>query len=255
MDELRRYCFVGGMPECVLAYVNTRSLAEPFTIQQELSESFRQDFAKYAPRSDPLCLDEVLLSVVQQVGHQIHYSRLAGSFSGPTAKKALELLSRARVLRKVPSCDPSGLPLGASARSTKLKAIFLDVGLWQHLSGMKVAAEYRKEDLLTVYRGAMAEQLVGQEMLVSQGSELFYWAREARGSSAEVDYLAVKDGAVHGVEVKSGAAGSLKSLHLLLGSHPNVAGGLVFSSAPYAELASQKLRFVPLYFALSATRG
>ena len=131
----------------------------------------------------------------------------------------------------------------------------VDVGMWQHLSGMKSAAEYTKDDLLNIYRGAMAEQFVGQEMMVSQDAELYYWAREARGSTAEVDYLAVVDGTLRAVEVKSGAAGKLKSLHLLLETYPNVEGGLVFSSGPYAQLREQNLTFLPLYWASSATRG
>jgi hypothetical protein len=131
----------------------------------------------------------------------------------------------------------------------------MDIGMWQHLSGMKVAAEYPREDLLSVYRGAMAEQFVGQEMQVSQASGLFYWSREERSSTAEVDYLAVIDGSLHGVEVKSGAAGSLKSLHLLLKSYPTVVEGRVFQSGPYAELPDQRLRFLPLYWAYTGTGG
>jgi hypothetical protein len=66
-----------------------------------------------------------------------------------------------------------GMPEAVQAQVTtgslhEFKAILLDVGLWQHLSGMKVAAEYAREDLLSVYRGSMAEQFVGQEMAVSQ---------------------------------------------------------------------------------------
>jgi hypothetical protein len=255
LDEVKRYCFVGGMPESVLAYASRRSLQEAFDVQKELCETYREDFAKYAPRSDPRCLDDVFLSVARNLGQQIKYTRLSESFSGPTIRNAFELLCKARVIKKVPSCDPSGLPLGASASSKRFKAILLDVGMWQHLSGLKSAAEYARDDLLGIYRGAMAEQFVGQEMLASQDSELYYWAREARGSTAEVDYLSVVDGAIRAVEVKSGAAGKLRSLHLLLQSYPNVQGGLVFSSGPYAELPEQSLTFLPLYWASSATRS
>ena len=93
------------------------------------------------------------------------------------------------------------------------------------------------------------------EMMVSQSSGLYYWARDAKSSNAEVDYLAVMDGTVYPVEVKSSAAGSLKSLHLLLKTYPNCPKGLVFSSRPYAELPEQKLTFLPLYYAYSATQA
>ena len=55
------------------------------------------------------------------------------------------------------------------------------------LSGMPDDVEYAKDDLLAVYRGAMAEQFVGQEMLISQNGSLYYWDRQAKSSSAEVD--------------------------------------------------------------------
>jgi predicted AAA+ superfamily ATPase len=243
------------MPEAVQAFCSTASVQEAFAVHRELCEAYRQDFSRYAPRADPRCLDEVLQSVARCVGGQIHYTNLAQGFSGPTAKSAFELLCKARVVRKVPSTNPSGLPLAAGARARPFKATLLDIGLWQHLSGMQVAAEYSRDDLLSVYRGAMAEQFVGQELAVTQAGGLFYWARDARGSTSEVDYLAVVDGLVHGVEVKSGAAGSLKSLHLLLGSYPGLGRGLVLQARPYAELPGQRLVFLPLYFAYSATGG
>jgi hypothetical protein len=104
-------------------------------------------------------------------------------------------------------------------------------------------------DLLALYRGKLAEQFVAQEMLAAGEGELYYWAREARGSSAEVDYLAIRAGKIHPVEVKSGEAGTLRSLHLMLKNYPNCPTGIVLSSRPAARLAEQRLRFIPLYFA------
>jgi predicted AAA+ superfamily ATPase len=71
---------------------------------------------------------------------------------------------------------------------------------------------------------------VAQELLSKAGSELYYWARDVRGSSAEVDYLAVRQGTIYPVEVKSGAGGSLKSLHLMLEKYKNCPKGIVLYS-------------------------
>jgi len=102
--------------------------------------------------------------------------------------------------------------------------------------------------------GAMAEQFVGQEMLVSQQGALYYWNRQAKSSSAEVDYLAVINGIIHPVEVKSDATGSLRSLHLFLASYPECGTALVFSDQPYSDLPEQKITFLPLYTAFAATK-
>jgi len=254
-EELRRYFFVGGMPESVLAYVETGSMRESFEVQAEICDTYRLDFSKYSPHADKHCLNAVLTTVAQSVGQQIKYSRLADGYSNPTLKKAFNLLSLANVIRKVPSVDPSGLPLGATAAANIFKALMVDIGLMRHLTGMPVDVEYGKADLLNIYRGAMAEQFVGQEMILSQKDDLYYWSRQAKSSSAEVDYVAVIDGRIHPVEVKSGASGRLKSLHLFLEKYKNSPRGIVFSMRPYAEPAEKNIVFMPLYFAFSAIRG
>lgn len=253
LEELRRYFFVGGMPESVSAYVSTGSFKESFAVHKEICDTYRQDFSKYTPYADSRCLDGVFTSTARRVGQQIKYAHLLEDFTNPTIKKAFDLLCRARILNKIPTTSPEGLPLGAASSSRVFKALVLDIGLMQHLCGMPVDVEYAHSNLLSIYNGAMAEQFAGQEMMLSQGSELYYWSRRARGSSAEVDYLIVKDGRIHPVEIKSSSAGRLKSLHLLLDRYPDCREGLVFSCAPYSELPGQKLTFLPLYFVYSAT--
>lgn len=254
LEELRRYFFIGGMPECVNTFVQTGKIRDAFEVQADLVNTLRQDFSKYAPYSDARCLNSVLSAAAKHVGHQIKYSQLAEGFSNPTIKKAFDLLGLAQVIRKVPATSPAGLPLGAAASERKFKALMLDVGLMQHLCGLPVDVEFAKTDLLSIYQGALAEQFVGQELVAAGQSELYYWAREAKSSSAEVDYLIVKDGTIHPIEVKSGASGKLKSLHLLLQSYPNCPAGYVFSTAHYAELPEQKLIFMPLYYAFHQGR-
>ncbi|MGH7596604.1 MAG: ATP-binding protein [bacterium] len=254
LDELRRYFFIGGMPECVNTFVQTGKIRDVFEVQADLVNTFRQDFSKYAPYSDARCLNAVLAATAKHVGHQIKYSQLAEGFSNPTIKKAFDLLCLAQVIRKVPATSPAGLPLGAAASERKFKALMLDVGLMQHLCGMPVDIEFAKTDLLSIYQGALAEQFVGQELVAAGQSDLYYWAREAKSSSAEVDYLIVQAGKIYPLEVKSGASGKLKSLHLLLQNYLNCPAGYVFSSALYSELPEQKLIFLPLYYAFQKGR-
>jgi len=242
------------MPECVDTFIQTGKIRDALEVQADLVNAFRQDFSKYAPYSDARCLNAVLTSTAKHVGRQIKYSELAEGFTNPTIKKAFDLLGLAQVIRKVPATSPAGLPLGAAASERKFKALMLDVGLMQHLCGMPVQVEFAKTDLLSIYQGALAEQFVGQELVAAGQSELYYWAREARSSNAEVDYLIAPDGKIHPIEVKSGASGKLKSLHLLLQEYPNCPAGYVFSSAHYAELPEQKLFFLPLYYAFQKGR-
>ncbi len=254
LEELRRYFFIGGMPESVKAYAETGSMRESFEVQSEICETYRMDFAKYSPQVDKQCLNTVLTSISQSVGGQIKYARLSRDFSSPTVKKAFHLLCQANVIRKIASANPSGLPLGTTASEKVFKAILVDMGLMRYLSGMPAEVEYGKADLLGIYQGATAEQFVGQEMLSNRGEDLRYWSRSAKSSTAEVDYIKVIDGQITPIEVKSGVSGKLKSLHLFLKTYKNSAWGMVFSSRPYEELPEERIRFIPLYFAFSACR-
>lgn len=251
IDELKNYFFTGGMPECVKTWRDTTSLRTVAEVQTEILDSYRDDFAKYTPKTDPRCLDAVLLSVAKSVGEQLKYTRLDETHTGPTNRKSFDLLTKARIIHKISACNPSGLPLGATANPQKFKAAFLDIGLMQRLCQVPIDTEIRQTDLLAIYRGKLAEQFVAQEMLATGSGELFYWSRERRASNAEVDYLLVRNGRIYPVEVKSGAAGALRSLHLMLQTYPESPAGLVLSSRCYSQLTEQKLIFLPLYCAAS----
>lgn len=255
INELRRFFFIGGMPESVLAYIKTGSIQESFDVHAEICETYRLDFAKYSPRTDKHCLNTILTIVAQSVGQQIKYARLGKGYSNPTLKKAFDLLCLAGIIRKVPSVDPSGLPLGVRASDKIFKTLMVDIGLMRYLTGMPVDVEYTRTDLLDIYRGAAAEQFVGQELVLSQHGEVYYWSRPAKSSSAEVDYVAAIKGEIYPLEVKSGATGRLKSLHLFLKTYGKTPSGMVFSTRPYEALPETGITYIPLYFAYSATGG
>lgn len=248
-QQLKAYFFVGGMPEAVKAYYDRTSLLDAFEVQSEIIDSYRQDFAKYAPRADKTCLDRVLLSCATKVGEQIKYAQLAEGYSNPTLHKAFDLLCMAKVLNKIPAATAVGIPLGSAVNLKKFKTSLIDIGLMQRLCRLPVDVEMQQQNLLAIYRGKLAEQFVAQELLVAQNSELYYWARAERGSTAEVDYLFEREGRVYPVEVKSGKGGSLKSLHLLLKTHSDLAQGLVLYDGIYSHLPEQRLAFMPLYYA------
>ena len=83
-EELRRFFFVGGMPESVTAYAESRSLQESFEVQAGICDTYRADFAKYSPQADKHCLNSVLTTVARSVGKQIKYARLADGYANPT---------------------------------------------------------------------------------------------------------------------------------------------------------------------------
>ncbi|MFQ5639457.1 MAG: DUF4143 domain-containing protein [bacterium] len=150
-------------------------------------------------------------------------------------------------------CVPStaqGIPLGASASDKVFKTIFVDIGLMQHICGIPPSSVLGQTNLLDVYRGALAEQFVGQELLLYGGSEnerLYYWNRMKKSSSAEVDFLIAREGEIYPVEVKNGRAGRLKSMKIFLDEHPYCRWEIVLNMGNIYQEHEYKLKFMPIY--------
>jgi len=246
LESLRTYFSVGGMPACVLSFAHTGSIRTVRDLQHDLLTTFRQDFLKYTPHVSTQCLNDVLLAIAQGIGQQITYTKLSANFSGPTNKTAFELLHTARIIRRIGSVAPLALPLGGNINSRKFKAVFLDIGLLTALRGID---GLYLNNYHALFKGAVAEQFVGQELVAAFNSEVYYWTREARNSQAEIDYLVAKDNIIKPIEVKSGVSGRLRSLHRILIEYPSIPWGYVLSEQTYDELEEQKLKYLPVYYA------
>jgi predicted AAA+ superfamily ATPase len=253
LDLLRKYILTGGMPESVRTFVETVSYQESLKVLAELVNSYRLDFPKYSPRVDKDCLNSVLNSVSQSIGQQTKYAHLADGFTNPTIKKAYQTLEKADIFHKIPSVYPDATPLGINVREKVFKTLMVDVGLMHHFRGIESFKEFMFSDLMHLYKGAIAEQFVGQELNLSQNRQLYYWSRQAKSSNAEVDYVIQVGDSVYPVEVKSASAGRLKSLHLFLDTYKNTPEGLIFYTGHFAVLPQQKIKFIPLYYANSVS--
>ena len=103
------------------------------------------------------------------------------------------------------------------------KLLFLDVGLVNHQMGTQ-GNFFNLKDLAGLYRGRVAEQVVGQNILAQfmySLPKVLYWAREKTEGIAEVDFCLQHKGRILGIEVKSAAANKLKSLFSFAQAVPN----------------------------------
>ena len=84
-------------------------------------------------------------------------------------------------------------------------------------------------------------------MCFYENKKMYYWARDKKSSSAEIDYLYVNNGNVFPIEVKSGPKGKLKSLHLFLEEHPKINTGYVMSPIAFEKQSVDNIVFIPIY--------
>ena len=254
MEQLRYYFLIGGMPEAVATFAATSSLIEVAKIHKILSQSYLQDFAKYGTKIDKDCIENIFQQIPGQVGQKIKYTSLYPEKRIEKIKESLHLLELMLLIQKVPSSHAQGLPLGSDASTSVFKSIFLDIGLMQYMCGISATELLKERDLTAFYRGALAEQFIGQQLLLHGGSEnerLYYWNRPNKSSSAEVDYLLVREGKIIPLEVKSGAPARLKSISIFLDEHPHCNQGLAFYSGNIKSDADYRLKYMPLYTKLT----
>ncbi len=247
---LKTYLVLGGMPEVLKAYLKGVDMEELKNLQSGLVQTYKADFAKYASTSKHKYLSEVFSSAPGMVGSRYKYSNVNPHYQSRDLKNALSLLADARCLSIIRHSGGNGIPLEAEANNKKIKILYLDVGLMQRALGLD-ANIMMKEDVLAVNSGSVAEQFTGQELLAAgesyEENKLFFWARDKKGSNAEVDYLISMGNKVLPVEVKAGKTGTLKSMRLFLNERPESGPGIRFSMHEFSF--HQGILSIPLYLA------
>jgi len=218
LEWFYRYAMVGGMPAVVAADVAGEQPRTCRELQRDLVATFRADFARYAGRMDRSVLDHVLDAVARSLGRKFVYAQVGEGVKQHQAKRALELLAAARLCHLVRYSAGTGLPIGGDANDKFRKAILLDIGLFHALADTPAGEKFPPwRDLAPAVRGQLAEQLVGQALLLGgdptgDGPRLFYWQREG-GRPGEIDFLIQAGGRIVPIELKAGVSGAMKSLH------------------------------------------
>jgi len=229
LSLIKKYAVIGGMPAIVSEYISSSSLEKCFQIQTIIIQTYRDDFGKYASKVKYKYLEKIFFAVPKMVGNKFKYSHVDNNLQSRDLKEALELLEKAGVVYRIKQTSGNGLPLEANAKERHFKTVFVDIGLMQNICGLSSDLLISPdEDFIKVNEGAIAEQFTAQELLayrdVYLAPSLYYWAREARSSNAEIDYLIPCDSSVLPIEVKAGKTGTLRSMHIFLEQYSLSAG-------------------------------
>ena len=220
MKLLRTFLAVGGMPESVLRYTESGSMAEVSLVHEQILSTYVDDFAKYASGRDLAHMQSIFSRLGVNVARKVKYVNFSREMRSREVKDILDMFLNARLISKVAHTDANGVPLGAEEDANVWKPLFLDVGLMNHANGIGVRELESLDDIALVGEGAIAEQFVGQHLLYREGPSirphLNYWLREGASNNAEVDFVLADSFTVLPIEVKAGKAGSLRALRQML---------------------------------------
>jgi predicted AAA+ superfamily ATPase len=219
-----QYAIIGGMPEVVNQYVQHKDLTALQSIFDSLIASYLDDVEKYA-RNDTqvLHLRHVIRSSFAEAGKRIKFAGFGNSsYRSREMGECLRTLEKVLLIHLLYPNTSATLPFQPDLKKSPRLQI-LDTGMLNHFVGIQKEI-LGTHDLSKIYQGTMIEHLTGQELLANQYhalSELYFWVKEKKESTAEVDFLMPFEGQIIPIETKSGKTGTLRSLHQFMDEAPH----------------------------------
>jgi predicted AAA+ superfamily ATPase len=224
MDLFHQYAIIGGMPEIISTWLSSKKLADLPVVYESIWTTYKEDVEKYAKTPlDARVIRHVIQTAHTYLDQRIKFQNFGNSnYKSREVGEAFRNLNDARVIQLIYPTTDITPPLRPDLRKAP-RLQFLDTGLVNY--ELKIQADMLEvSDLNTSYKGKITPHIITQELLSL--SKLNYrtpnfWVREKKQSSAEVDLILPYKDKLIPVEIKSGKAGKLKSLHLFVNSSPH----------------------------------
>lgn len=213
---LLQYTVVGGMPDAVQTFVNTKQMDEVLRIQRDIVRSYEDDMVKHAENRDKARIKECFQSIPRQLAKENKKFQYSVVKKGSTAAKyagSLQWIEDAGIISRCYNLSITELPLDGNAEEDTFKVYMRDMGLF--VSMLEDGTQYDiLQGNLYGYKGAIFENLIA-DIFAKMGRKLYYYHKD---SGLEVDFVIRYKGECTLVEVKA-ATGNIKSTKTIL-KHP-----------------------------------
>lgn len=212
---LRLYYFVGGMPEAIQTYIDSKNMKQVRAIQNNILLGYENDFSKHAPIEIVPKIRMVWQSIIGQLAKEnkkFIYGQLKTGARAKEFENAINWLVNSGLVHKSNRITKPGIPLQSYAHIDAFKLYLLDIGLINAMAGLGEKILLQKNQIMVEHKGAMTEQFVAQELKIKQ--ELFYWSAE--NGTSELDFILQKDDTFIPLEVKAEENHKAKSLKVFV---------------------------------------
>ena len=210
---LLRYTVVGGMPDVVQTFINSRQMDEVLQMQRDIVRSYEDDMVKYAERNDKSRIRECFQSIPKQLSKENKKFQYSIIKKGSTASQyagSLQWIEDAGIISRCYNLSITELPLDGNAEETVFKVYMRDCGLFVGM--LEDGTQYDiLQGNLQGYKGAIFENLIA-DIFAKMGRKLYYFHKD---SGLEVDFVIRYKGECTLVEVKA-TTGNTKSTKTIL---------------------------------------
>lgn len=213
IDALKQYYFVGGMPEAVQSFAESKDFNEVRTIQKRILAAYEQDFSKHAPNEIVPKIRMLWNSIPSQLAREnkkFIYGLVREGSRAREYETAIMWLSDCGLVHKVSRVNAAGIPLKAYEDLKAFKLFIVDVGLLGCMTGLHQRTLLDGDDLFVEFKGALTEQYVCQQLKAIEDLGIYYYTND-RGS-CEIDFVIDTGEQIIPIEVKAETNLRAKSL-------------------------------------------
>lgn len=261
MDMFRLYMLLGGMPQVIQTYVDTKDFRQTEKVKQNIIALYRNDIQKYATGAEAkaAAVFEAIPSQLQKQGTRFMLADLNENARYTSYESSFFWLRDSRIVNICYNTFAPNIGLGMNTERTTLKCYMADTGLFLSLAfdeqGNMPAEVYERilHGKLEVNLGYVMENVVAQ-MLVAAGHKLYYFYQYDDLDSAntmEVDFLISKPAItsrknIWPIEVKSTPRYSLSSLNKCLDKFGQYVTNPIVLHTKDMEI-KEGITYLPLY--------
>lgn len=213
IDALKHYYFVGGMPEAVQSFAESKDFNEVRAIQKRILAAYEQDFSKHAPNEIVPKIRMLWNSIPSQLAREnkkFVYGLVREGGRAREYETAIMWLSDCGLVHKVSRVNAAGIPLKAYEDLKAFKIFIVDVGLLGCMTGLRQRTLLDGDDLFVEFKGALTEQYVCQQLKTIEDLGVYYYTND-RGS-CEIDFVVDTGEQIVPIEVKAETNLRAKSL-------------------------------------------
>ena len=249
-ELLYQYIVVGGMPEVVATFMETRQIGKVLSVQRRIIDEYKSDMLKYALPTDKSRIRECFESIPAQLSREykkFSYSVVRSGGRGRDYTGSLQWIEDAGIIRRCYNTEITELPLDGHKIRNEFKVYMADIGLLVSMLEEGTQSSILEGDLLS-YKGAITENLVA-DIFGKMGRKLYYFHKDG---GVELDFLIRYNGRCTPVECKA-TTGNAKSMRTVI-NHPekyHVTSAIKLGN--YNIGRNNQLLTLPLYMAFLLT--
>lgn len=231
MNYYRQYIAVGGMPEAVQKYIDTKDFREVDKIQRSLLQGYLFDIAHYASAEEKVKAEKCYLSLAKQLldkeNHKFQYKEVEHGGRAQKYYSSIEWLLRADMVHLCKLATSVRFDLDDYSRADFFRAYTTDLSLLMAMKDFSLKQYIVENTLDGNSKGGVYECAIA-DALYKNGFQVYFYKNDT--TKREIDFIIQRDGEVVPIEVKSGNA-KANSLKALLKNNDNISTGYKFADS------------------------